>query len=1281
MSKPITENIIEESAIEILQSLGWEYSNGSQFSPPEFPSTGGVSEGRGDNERENYQQIVLINRLRNTIAKINPHIPTDAQEAAIQKVLRIYSPILLHNNEEFHKFLVEKVKIPYQQNGYERSHEVALIDFENTNNNQFLVVNQYTIIENNQNKRPDVILFVNGLPLVVIELKNASDENASIRKAYEQIQTYKAIIPSLFTFNAVCIISDGLECKAGSVSAELTRYMTWKSADGIKDASRFKPQLETLLKGMMQPSTLLDLVRNFIVFEKTKREDLKTGLIQIITEKKLAAYHQYYAVNKAIESTLIAAGVSNSPPPEGWQTKSDGVVNYPSLENSQTKSDEVVNSSSLEKPTQNDEVKRNSKNYFDLPYNKNLKERARELRKAGNLSEVLFWNQVKNKQFKGFDFDRQKIIGNYIVDFFCTNCNVVIEIDGSSHNDKIEYDAERDAYLQSLQLTVIHIPVIDVMQNLENVIDMLHHHAAFQENSQKENYHPALKGTPPKEGNFGNRRGGVVWHTQGSGKSLSMVFYSGKLITAPEMQNPTIVVITDRNDLDQQLFDTFAASVQLLRQEPMQADNREHLKELLKVASGGIVFTTIQKFLPEEKKSVYDQLSERKNIVVIADEAHRTQYGFEAKLIDEKDKETKEVIGKRIAFGFAKYMRDALPNATYIGFTGTPIEGTDVNTPQVFGQYVDVYDISQAVEDGSTVKIYYESRLAKVNLDEEGRRLIEEFDRELEQDEEITEKQKAKAKWTKLEAIIGQSKRVKNLANDIVTHFEKRLTVFEGKGIIVAMSRRIAADLYNAIIELRPEWHSDDLSKGVIKVVMTSTSDEGPVLAKFKTNKQQRKALAERMKDASDPLKLVIVRDMWLTGFDAPCLTTMYVDKPMRGHNLMQAIARVNRVFKDKPGGLVVDYLGIATDLKKALSFYSDSGGKGDPAEDIEKAIEVFMEKLEIVKQMFKEDSQTRKDILEEEPEAYEANSYVFNYKRFFAVDAKEKLSIILQAEEHILGLQDGKERFIREVSLLSQALSICISKEEVQTHLPEVAFFQAVKARLVKFEGTGTGKTDLEIETAIKQIVDEALSSDKVIDIFDAAGIDKPEISGLEILSDEFLLEVEGIQHKNLAIELLKKILNNELKTRAKTNLVKSKKLLEMLVTAIKKYQNNLLSTAEIIQELINIARQIKEADKEGEKLGLTNDEVAFYNALEINDSAVNVLGDETLKIIAREIADKVRANATIDWTIRESARAKLMVLVKRTLTKYGYPPDKQQKAIDTVLKQAELLADNLTK
>ena len=757
-----------------------------------------------------------------------------------------------------------------------------------------------------------------------------------------------------------------------------------------------------------------------------------------------------------------------------------------------------------------------------------------------------------------------------------------------------------------------------------------------------------------------------------------MVFYTAKLVLS--LNNPTVVVITDRNDLDDQLFDTFASSKQLLRQEPVQAKDREHLKDLLNVASGGIVFTTIQKFLPEAGKAEYDRLSDRTNIVVIADEAHRTQYGFDAKIIDEKDKETKEVIGKRIAYGFAKYMRDALPNATYIGFTGTPIEGTDVNTPAVFGQYVDIYDISQSVADGATVKIYYESRLAKVNLDEEGRRLIEEFDKELEEDEEVTDKQRAKAKWAKLEAIVGNQKRIKNLAKDIVTHFEQRQAVFDGKGMIVAMSRRIAVDLYNEIIKLRPEWHNDDLTKGVIKVIMTESSADGPVMQKQHTTKTQRKALSDRMKDPADPLKLVIVRDMWLTGFDAPCLHTLYVDKPMRGHNLMQAIARVNRVFKDKPGGLVVDYLGIATDLKKALAFYADSGGKGEPAESQEKAVEMLIEKLEVVRQLFFEESKTKGAILAAEPAAYYGNypGTGFNYKRFFTASPKEKLSIILQAEEHLLGLEDGKNRFINEVTLLSKAFALSIPHEEALAIKDEVAFFQAVKARLVKFVGGGNGKSDTDIETAIKQIIDEALSSDQVIDIFDAAGIKKPEIS---ILSEEFLLEIKGMKHQNLALELLKKILNDEIRSRSKTNLVRSKALLEMLETAIKKYQNNLLSTAEIIQELIDLAREIKASDQRGAKLGLSEDELAFYDALEINDSAVQVLGDEQLRLIAREIAEKVKTNATIDWTIRESARAKLMVLVRRTLNKYGYPPDKQQKAIDTVLKQAELLADYFVK
>lgn len=1068
--KPITEDNIEQYSIEELQKMGFQYVHGVTISPD------GESA-----ERSAYDDIILKQRLLNAITKLNPSIPANACNQALNEVLRIGSPDVLTNNEAFHRFLTEGVPVTYQKNGEEKNDYVWLIDFANPLNNEFLVVNQYTIIEKNNNKRPDVLLFVNGIPLVVIELKNAADENATIRKAYEQLQTYKATIPSLFSYNALCIISDGHECKAGTLSASFSRFMAWKTADGQKEASRFAPQIETLLKGMLNPTTLLDLVRNFIVFEKNKKEDAR-GLIQIETVKKIAAYHQYYAVNKAVENTLRAASAN------------------------------------------------------------------------------------------------------------------------------------------------------------------------------------------------GDKKGGVVWHTQGSGKSLSMVFYTGKLVLS--LNNPTVVVITDRNDLDEQLFDTFAASKQLLRQEPTQAQDREDLKRLLKVASGGIVFTTIQKFMPEKGKAEYDQLSARTNIVVIADEAHRTQYGFDAKLVDDRDANTKEVIGKRIAYGFAKYMRDAMPNATYIGFTGTPIEGTDVNTPAVFGQYVDIYDISQAVEDGATVRIYYESRLAKVNLDEEGRRLIEEFDRELEEDEEVTDKQRAKAKWAKLEAIVGNQDRIKNLAKDIVSHFGQRQSVFEGKAMIVAMSRRIAADLYKEIIALKPEWHNEDLTKGVIKVVMTTSSSDGVEMQKHHTTKTQRKALAERMKDESDPLKLVIVRDMWLTGFDAPCLHTMYVDKPMRGHNLMQAIARVNRVFKDKPGGLVVDYLGIATDLKKALSFYSDAGGKGEPTETQEQAVQMMVEKLEVVRQLFAEESKSHKDILVEEPQAYYFNSTGFNYQRFFKADSKNKLSIILQAEEHILGLQDGKNRFVKEVMLLNKAFALSVPHENAMQIKDEVAFFQAVKARLVKFEGTGGGRSDIDIETTIKQIIDEALSSDKVIDIFDAAGLKKPDIS---ILSDEFLLEIKGMKHQNLALELLKKLLNDEIKARSKYNLVKSRALLEMLEDAVKRYQNNLLTTAEIIQELIGIAKEIKEADKRGQSLGLNKEELAFYDALEVNDSAVQVLGDEQLRVIAREVAEKVKSNTTIDWAIKESARAKLMVMVKRTLNKYGYPPDKQAKAIDTILKQAELIADGL--
>ncbi|HOS57582.1 MAG TPA: HsdR family type I site-specific deoxyribonuclease [Bacteroidales bacterium] len=1311
----LTEFDIEQFAISLLEKLGYEYIYAPNIAPDSKTP-----------ERESFEQVLLLGRLQNAVKRINPSIPAGAQADAIKEIQRISSPELLANNETFHRLLTEGIPVTKRIDGIERGDLVWLIDFKNPYNNDFVVSNQFTVIENNHDKRPDIVLFVNGIPLAVMELKNPADENATIRSAFNQVETYKSVIPSLFTYNGVVVISDGLEAKAGSISAGFSRYIAWKTSDGKTEASHLVSELETLILGMLNKETLLDLIRHFIVFEKQKRENPETKITTITTVKKLAAYHQYYAVNRAVESTLRA---SYSPPLEGCQTQSDG-VGLLTPEKWQTESDGMGLShpEGLDGVVEDPGLYRNSQNYFSLPYNPKLKERARALRQAGNLSEVVFWNRVKNKQFKGYDFDRQKIIGNYIVDFYCTNCNVVIEIDGSSHDDKVEYDANRDAYLESLGLTVIHIPVADVMRSLDAVMEMLYEHPALQRSTHpvQQSWTPLqrrgiessdlrtplqetgiessdlrthLQGTEiessdlrtPQRGTgiessdlrtprqrrgiaeespesyglpgvkrqpVGDRKGGVIWHTQGSGKSLSMVFYTGKIVLA--MNNPTVVVITDRNDLDDQLFDTFAASKQLLRQDPVQAENRNHLKELLKVGSGGVVFTTIQKFQPEEG-NVYELLSDRENIVVIADEAHRTQYGFKAKTIDDKD-EQGDVVGKKIVYGFAKYMRDALPNATYLGFTGTPIENSDINTPAVFGNYVDIYDIAQAVEDGATVPIYYESRLAKVNLSEEGRKLVDEFDDELDQ-EDLTDTQKAKTKWTQLEALVGSENRINQIAKDIIEHFELRQTAFEGKAMIVAMSRRIAAELYEAIIKLRPEWHSDELTQGVIKVVMTSASSDGPKIAKHHTTKEQRRILADRMKNPDDELKLVIVRDMWLTGFDVPCMHTLYIDKPMKGHNLMQAIARVNRVYKDKPGGLIVDYLGIAADLKQALSFYSDAGGKGDPTILQEEAVQMMLEKLEVVSQMFKESPASERG--------------GFNYKDYFSADTSKKLSIILAAEEHILGLEDGKKRYINEVTALSKAFAIAIPHDQAMDVKDEISFFQAVKARLAKFDSTGSGKTDEQLETTIRQVIDKALVTEKVIDIFDAAGLKKPDIS---ILSEEFLLELKGMEHKNVALEVLKKILNDEIKLRAKRNLVRSQSLKEMLEEAIRKYHNKILSAAEVIEELIKLSKEIVNMDNEAKTMKLSDFEYAFYTAVANNESAKELMGKEKLRELAIVLTDSIRKNATIDWTIKESVKAKLRVTVKRLLRKYGYPPDMQKLATETVLKQAELIAEELT-
>lgn len=902
----LNESAIETFAVKLFERLGYTAVHGPDIAPDsETP------------ERADYMQILLTGRLDEAILRINPQLPADALQQARKDVERVQSPDLLANNEAFHRLLTEGVPVNIQKDGNERGERVWLIDFDRLENNEFAVISQFTVIENHHNKRPDLVLFVNGIPLVVIELKNAVDENASVKTAFQQMESYKALIPSLFSSNALVVISDGLDAKAGSISAGYSRFMQWKSADGKAEASKLVSQLETLIMGMLNPTTLLDLLRHFIVFEKNSKEDTNTGQISITTVKKLAAYHQYYAVNAAVASTLRAANIGTP-------------------------------------------------------------------------------------------------------------------------------------------LAVRETPA---------------------------NYGLPSATKQPK----GDRKAGVVWHTQGSGKSLSMLFYTGKIVLA--LNNPTVVVITDRNDLDDQLFDTFASSKQLLRQEPVQAQDRDHLKELLRVASGGVVFSTIQKFQPEEG-NIYEELSARNNIVVIADEAHRTQYGFSAKTVDEKNA-AGEVIGKKVVYDFAKYLRDALPNATYLGFTGTPIEKTDVNTPAVFGNYVDIYDIAQAVADGATVRIFYESRLAKVQLTKEGKKLIAELDEEL-REMELSETQKAKAKWTKMEALIGSEKRIRNIAKDIVTHFEARQKVFDGKGMVVSMSRRIAAELYAEIIALRPEWHSDDPTKGVIKVVMTTASSDVPLLAKHHTTKEQRKLLAERMKDDDDPLKLVIVRDMWLTGFDAPSMHTLYIDKPMKGHNLMQAIARVNRVHKDKLGGLVVDYLGIAADLKEALSFYSEAGGKGDPTQAQEKAVAMMLEKLEVVSALFEG----------------------LAYENYFEADTSKKLSMILAAEEHILGLDDGKRHYIKEVTELSLAYAIAIPHEQAIDVTDEVGFFQAVKARLVKFDSTGEGNDNEDVDTTIRQVIDKALVSDKVIDVFDAAGIKKPDIS---ILSEEFLAELKGYQHKIL--------------------------------------------------------------------------------------------------------------------------------------------------------------------
>jgi type I restriction enzyme R subunit len=1011
----MAESVVESAALEWFGTLGYATLSGPDIAPGELLA-----------ERASYADVILFGRLRSALERINPNVPADAIAEVIRKALRTESPSLYENNHRFHELLVNGVDYEYRRaDGSMGTGLANVIDFEDPANNDWLAVNQFTVVEDRRNRRPDVALFVNGLPLAVIELKNPEDETATIRAAFNQLQTYKQEIPNLFHTNEVMVVSDGVAARAGTLTSNWEWFMPWRTIEGREVAPKGSLELEVLLKGIFEKRRFLDLLRDFIVFEVDGAK----------INKKMAGYHQFHAVNKAVERTLEASAAK------------------------------------------------------------------------------------------------------------------------------------------------------------------------------------------------GDRRIGVIWHTQGSGKSLTMAFYTGKIIRHSKMENPTIVVLTDRNDLDDQLHGKFALCHELLRQDPVQAESREALRLLLNVSSGGVVFTTIQKFMPESGED-YPCLSPRRNIVVIADEAHRSQYDF----ID----------------GFARHMRDALPNASFVGFTGTPIETGDRNTPAVFGDYIDIYDIQRAVEDGSTVRIYYEGRLAKIELKEEEKPKIDpEFEEVTEGEEEAT-KEKLKTKWAQLEAMVGTEKRLGLVAQDIVNHFENRLAVMDGKGMIVCMSRRICVDLYNAIARLRPAWHSDDDDRGFLKIVMTGSASDKPEWQPHIRNKPRRAALADRFKSPEDPFKLVLVRDMWLTGFDAPSLHTMYVDKPMRGHGLMQAIARVNRVFKDKPGGLIVDYLGLAAELKKALADYTE-GDREETGIDQEEAVAVLLEKYEIIKAMF----------------------HGFDYSKFIMGAPQARLAVIPAAQEFILGQEDGKNRYIKAVSALSNAFALSVPNERALAIRDEVGFFQVVRAVLAKTTTEGARSPE-DLDTAIRQIVSRAVASDKVIDIFAAAGLKSPDIS---ILSDEFLEEVRGLPHKNLALELLRKLLNDEIRTRSRKNLIEARSFADMLEKAIRQYQNRSLEAAQVIAELIELAKKMREAHKRGDGLGLTEEELAFYDALEVNDSAVKILGDETLRAIARELVETVRRNTSIDWTVKENVRAKLRTMVKRILRKYGYPPDKQEKATLTVLEQAEVL------
>ncbi len=1042
----LNESHVEDAALTWFGELGYAVGHGPQLAPGE-PAA----------ERNSFGEVVLVGRLREAIRRLNPAIPEEAREEALRKVLRVATTSLVQTNRAFHRMLRDGVDVEYPRpDGSIKGDPLRLVDFADVQANNWLVVNQFTVIEAQHNRRPDVVVFVNGLPLALIELKNAADEDATIWSAYAQLQTYKAEVPSLLHYNAALVVSDGLQARIGSLTANQEWFKVWRTIDGEGDAPKTALELETLIRGVFDRQRFLDLLQHFIVFE----EDAGTGALH----KIIAGYHQFHAVNAAVEETVRASGMDD----------------------------------------------------------------------AGVLRE-----------------------------------------------DPGRYWAGR------------------------------------------------MHGGKP-----GDRRAGVVWHTQGSGKSFTMLFFAARVIRESAMQNPTLVVLTDRNDLDDQLFGQFQRCHDILGQIPVQAESREHLAELLTRASGGVIFTTIHKFMPEGGGQMA-ALSGRENIVVIADEAHRSQYGFGGR-VNEKGE---------MSYGFASNLRDALPNASFIGFTGTPIEKTDANTRTVFGDYISIYDIQRAVADETTKPIYYESRIAKLALNAaELPKLDAEFE-EITEGEELTKKEKLKSKWAALESLVGDPKRIALIAADLVTHFEKRVEAMEGKAMIVCMSRRICVDLFNALIKLRPEWDAETL-----KVVMTGSAEDGPEWQRHIGNKKKRRKLANRFKDAKDPFEIVIVRDMWLTGFDAPCLHTMYADKPMQGHGLMQAIARVNRVFKDKPGGLIVDYLGLADQLKRALAIYTESGGQGAPTYDTKQAVAVMLEKHGIACDMM----------------------HGFKWDKWTTGTPTERLQLIPAGQEHILEQEDGKKRWVQVVAELSQAFALCSATDEATAIRDDVSFFQALQAALNKKSGENR-KSPEQIDAAIRQLVSKAITTEgEIIDVFTAAGLKKPDIG---ILSPQFLAEVRGLKHKNVAAELLEKLLKDELKVRSKKNLVQSQSFAEKLKKTLNAYHNRAISTMEVIEELIKLAKEMDAATKRGEDLGLTDDEVAFYDALAVNESAVKAMGDDKLKVIAAELITQVRKSATIDWTLRESARAKIRVMVKRILNKYGYPPDLQEEAVKIVLRQAELL------